>query len=214
MKYDQSAIREAERKCFELLTTPSMKVKDSNGNLCDEPNKYWVNPINVTLPAVLSQELPWNNANTELVFDFSINGPQQAPGVNNNINIPQNSVYAIYGIRVRFGDGANAANRIYRSFGLTPNDDAIYKSVHSMKFEQSDLIDKVDGDSFRDVPDVATANNLLDGMLLINPVRFITGKLGTFQYKIRMLNPINLLVMSANATVKVDLRGGFGPAQA
>jgi len=214
MKYDQSAIREAERRAFELLTLSTMQEKDSNGNLCEVKNRYWVDPIDITMPALLSQELAWTNANTELEFNFSINGPQQAPGVNNNVVIPQNAVYAIYGLRVRFGDGANAANRIYRSFGLTPNDDALYNSIHSMKFEQSDLIDKIDGQSFHDTPDVATATNMLDGMLLINPVRFITGKLGTFLYKIRMLNPINALVMSANATVKVDLRGAFGPAKA
>jgi hypothetical protein len=214
MRYDQTAIREAERKAFELLTLPTMQVKDAQGQICNVENKYWVDPINITMPAILSQELPFTNANNEMEFNFSIGGPEQVPGVNNNVKIPQNAVYAIYGLRVRIGEGVNAANRIYRSFGNTPNDDALYNSIHSMKFEQSDLIDKVDGQSFRDVPNVVTESNFLDGMLLVNPVRFITGKLGTFLYKIKMLNPIAGLVLTANTTVKVDLRGAFGPAKA
>lgn len=214
MRYDQVAIREAERKAFEVITAPSMDIKDDTGKICQVENKYWVNPLNVTMPMNLVQEIPWVNTTQNNNFDFSINAPAQVPGTNNNVILGQNNVFVCYGIQILFRDGASSANGVYRSFGNTPNDDSLYNSVVSIRMEQSTLIDKVNGQNFRDVPNAVTEFNALDGMLLINPVRIVSGKLGTFMLSINLLNPISALVISASQFISVRLRGAYGQASA
>lgn len=214
MRYDQVAIREAERKAFEVITSPTMQAKNSAGDICNVANEYWVNPLNVTMPMKLVQEIPWVNTTQNNVFDFSINAPVQVPGTNNNVILGQNNVFVCYGIQILFRDGASSANGVYRSFGNTPNDDALYNSLVSIRMEQSTLIDKVNGQDFRDVPNAVTEFNSLDGMLLINPVRIVSGKLGTFALSINLLNPISALVISASQFISVRLRGAYGQASA
>lgn len=214
MRYDQVAVREAQRKAFEVITAPTMKEKNSAGQICDVANPYWVNPLNVTMPMKMVQEIAWVNTTQQFNFDFSINAPVQIPGTNNNVILGQNNVFVCYGIQILFGDGANAANRVYRSFGATANDDALYSSLVSIRMEQSTLIDKVNGQDFRDVPNAVTEFNSLDGMLLINPVRIVSGKLGTFTLNLNLLNPISALVISANQFVSARLVGAYGQASA
>lgn len=214
MKYDQVAVRESQRKAFDVITAPKTTIKDSSGNICDVDNPFWVNPLNVTMPMKLVQELPWVNTGQQFNFDFSINAPVQVPGTNNNVILGQNNVFVAYGIQILFRDGASSANGVYRSFGNTANDDALYNSLISIRLEQSTLIDKVNGQDFRDVPNAVTEYNSLDGMLLINPVRILTGKLGTFTLSINLLNPISALVISANQFVSARLVGAYGQASA
>lgn len=214
MRYDQVAVREAQRKAFEVITAKSVEVKDSTGTICTVDNEYWVNPLNVTMPMKLVQEIAWVNTSQQLQFDFSINAPVQVPGTNNNVILGQNNVFVCFGIQILFRDGASAANGVYRSFGNTPNDDSLYNSLVSIRMEQSTLIDKVNGQDFRDVPNAVTEFNSLDGMLLINPVRIVSGKLGTFQMLINLLNPISALVISSNQFVSARLVGAYGQASA
>lgn len=214
MRYDQVAVREAQRKAFDVITLPSMQAKDARGNVCEVPNEYWVNPINVTMPMKLVQEVAWVNTTQNFAFDFSINAPVQTPGTNNNVILGQNNVFVAYGIQLLFRDGASSANGVYRSFGVTANDDALYNSLISIRMEQSTLIDKVNGQDFRDVPNSVTEFNSLDGMLLINPVRIVSGKLGTFQLQVNLLNPISTLTISSNQFVSARLVGAYGQASA
>lgn len=215
MKYDHVAIREAERKAFEVITATATQEKNANGEICNTANPFWVNPLNVTMPMELVQETPWVNTGQQFNFDFSINAPVQVPGTNNNVILGQNNVFVAYGLKLLFRDGASSANGVYRSFGNTPNDDSLYNSLVSIRLEQSTLIDKVNGQNFRDVPEGAvTSFNALDGLLLINPVRIVTGKLGTFTLSINLLNPISALVISANQFVSARLVGAYGQASA
>lgn len=214
MRYDQIAVREAQRLALDVITAETVKVKDDKGNIIDQDNPYWVNPLNVTMPMKLVQELPWVNSTQQFQFDFSITAPIQAPGVNNNVILGQKNIFVGYGIQILFGDGANSANRIYRSFGNTPNDNSLYNSLISLRMEQSTLVDRVNGQDFRDVPNAITEFNALDGMLLINPVRIVPGDLGIFSLIINVLNPIAALVMSANMFISARLVGAYGQASA
>lgn len=214
MRYDQSAIRDAQRLALAVLTAPKTNVLDQNGRVCEVDNQYYVNPLNVTMPIELVQETPWINTTQVFNFDFSINAPVQVPGVNNNVILGQNNVFAPYAIKLKFGSGANAANRIYRARGITPNDDALYNSLVSIRFEQSTLVDKIQGQSFRDVMTAVNEDYSDTGMVLINPIRIVSGKLGTFTLTINLLNPIAALVISANQFISARLVGCFGQASA
>lgn len=224
MRIDPQAEYAQQRLAYGVLTNPGTEVvanqqqavenKCAVGERVTIPNKYYVNPINVTMPATLTQEIPWINTSQQLQFDFSINGPGQTPGTNNNIVLGKNNVAVIYAMQLLFGEGSNAANRIYRSFGNTPNDDSLYNSVLQVKMEQSTLVDKVDVRDFRDVPDVLTASASEFGKLLINPVRIVTGELGFFSVFINLLNPISTLVITDNMFVSMRLKIGFGQASA
>jgi len=214
MRYDQLAVREAQRLALSVITAETVKIKDESGNVCDQKNDYYVNPLNVTMPMKLVQEIPWVVTTQNNQFDFSIQAPGQVPGTNNNVILGQKNVFVCYAIQILFGEGANAANRIYRSFGNTVNDDALYNSLISIRLEQSTLIDKVNGQDFRDVPSVITEFNSLDGMLLINPVRIVPGDLGTFSLFINLLNPIAALVITPNMFISARLVGAFGQASA
>lgn len=224
MRIDPQAEQAMQRLAFSVLTAPVSEVVANQqqaaqfncnvGERVKIPNKYSVNPIQVTMPATLTQEIPWVNTNQQLGFDFSINGPVQVAGTNNNIALGKNNVAVIYAMQLLFGEGANSANRIYRSFGNTPNDDSIYNSIVQVKMEQSTLIDKIDGRDFRDVPDVVTASSADYGKVLINPVRIVTGELGFFSVFVNLLNPISALVITANMFVSMRLKIGFGQASA
>lgn len=214
MRYDQQAIREAQRMAFNVITQPKTQIKNDQGVVCDIDNPYWVNPLNVTMPMKLVQEIAWVNTTQNFSFDFSINAPVQVPGTNNNVILGQNNVFVAYGIQILFRDGASSANGVYRSFGNTVNDDALYNSLISIRLEQSTLIDKVNGQDFRDVPNAVTEYNSLDGMLLINPVRIVSGKLGTFTLNLNLLNPISALTISANQFISARLVGAYGQASA
>lgn len=221
MRYDHQAIREAQRKCLEVITAPSVKVKNDKGQICDERNPYWVNPLNVSMPIKLVQEIPWVNTTQNNIFDFSITAPNQVPGVNNNVILGQKNVFCCYGIQILFSEhqangvgGLTSANAIYRSFGNTVNDDALYNSLISIRFEQSTLVDRVNGQDFRDVPNVVTEFNSNDGMLLINPIRIVPGDLGIFSMFINLLNPIATLTITPNMFISARLVGAFGQASA
>lgn len=224
MRIDPQAEQAMQRLAFGVLTNPFSEVVANQqqaaqfscqvGERIKIPNKYSVNPINVTMPATLTQEIPWVNTNQQLAFDFSINAPVQVAGTNNNILLGKNNCAVIYALTLLFGEGNNAANRIYRSFGNTPNDDSLYNSIVQIKMEQSTLVDKIDGRDFRDVPNVITEGSADMGKVLINPVRIVTGELGFFSVFINLLNPISALVITANMFVSMRLKIGFGQASA
>lgn len=224
MRIDPQAEQAVQRLAYSVLTNPYSEVIAGEteaarfavkaGDRVKIPNKYYVNPLNVTMPATLTQEIPWVNTTQNFAFDFSINAPIQVPGTNNNVLLGKNNVAVVYAMQFLFGEGTNSANRIYRSFGNTPNDDSVYNSIVQIKMEQSTLIDKVDARDFRDIPAVITEGAAEYGKLLINPVRIITGELGFFSVFVNLLNPISTLVITPNMFLSMRLKIGFGQASA
>jgi|ERR1700722_159174 len=217
MRFDTTAIAAMQRKAYNALTAHQVaEHKREKGKAPAKVlslNKNYVPPKLTSSPGMIIQELPWTNAVSTYSFNFSQNGPQQTPGVNNNVNLQKNDVFAIYGIQVLFGTGTNSADFIYRSHGVLPADDALYNSVFSVQTESSTYIDKMAGQFFRDNP--ANSNEYFGeiGLQIINPIRIVTGELGKFNVIITILNPISSLVLSANTVVSMRLHGVYGQAQ-
>lgn len=216
MRYDQSAVEAAKRDAFILLTTPFQEIVKPDGKREQLRNKFAVKPEQVTAPATLIQEIDYTNQTNIYQFDFSINGQpagSNAPGTNNVI-LGKNNVAVIWGLKILQGQGATNTNRIYRSRGITPNDDSLYNSVVSVKFENSTLVDKIEGQSFRDR---FTNPNEFDGnmgMVLWRPLRVVTGEVGTFQVNIQVLGSMAGLVLTDDVKISVRPMIVFGQASA
>lgn len=216
MKYDQSAIQAAQRGAFELLTATHTETITQSGEKGRIPNDFSVKPENVTSPANLVQEQPWVNTTNQFEFDFSINGQPagaQAPNTN-NVVLGKTNIAVCYGLQILFGEGTDPATRIYRSFGITPNDNSIYNSVVSFKYEQSTLVDKMNGLMFRDVYNSPLEFDALSGMILWQPLRVITGEIGTFKGVINILGNISAKILSANMFLSMRPLIVFGQASA
>lgn len=217
MRFDQSSIMEGQRRAFNAITSPFTvnHILDSKGNAIKtvEKNPHFTGAKLTTSPANLIQEVPWVNTTQSFVFDFSINGPAQTPGVNNNITISKNDIFAFYGLQMLMATGTNSNAFIYRSHGILPADDSAYNSVLSIKTESSTYMDKIEGQYFRDV--AANANEFYGdmGLQIINPVRIISGELGVFKLILTLKNPISTLVLSTNTVLSMRLHGVYGQAK-
>jgi hypothetical protein len=222
MRFDQQALGQAQRRAYAALTAPAVathvRVKGEGMSAPSikkevSANNNYADPKLTTSPAMLIQELPWVNSTQQFIFDYSINGPQQTPGVNNNIVIGKNDVFAIYGVQMLFATGTNSAAFVYRSHGVLPNDDSAYNSFIQMKIETNTFIDKMEGQFFRDNP--ANSNEYFGeiGLQLINPIRVVNGELGTFKIFLNLKNPISSLVISANTMLSMRLHGVYGQAK-
>lgn len=198
MRFDLQAVREAQRQAYNTLTA-------------DTSSPFYTPPAQTTMGAQLIQEMPFSSANQEYIFDFSINGPGPSATLN-NVVLGKNNIFVCYGFQVLLGEGANANNRIYRSRGLTPDDESIYNSNTQLKLESNVVIDKMTGLGYKDVGTNANEFWAEAGMQLINPQRILTGELGTFQTMLRILNPISTLVISANMFISFRLIGCLGQA--
>ena len=215
MRFDQSSIMEAQRRAFKALTSPKIKIHEWQGTKLVErvvDNKHYVPAKLCTAPAMLIQELPWVNTTQTFTFDFSINGPNQLPGVNNNIKIGKNDIFAFYGLQLLFAGGTNSASFIYRSHGQLATDDAAYNSFIQIKTESSTFVDKMEGQYFRD--QAANANEFYGdmGLQILNPVRIVSGELGVYQVSLNLKNPTAALVISANQVLSLRLHGVYGQA--
>jgi hypothetical protein len=234
MRFDSTSLMDMQRRAFAALSSPTHTEhvrKDKISGAVVPPgvpvkpgqelthhkrainNPHYVPAKLTSSPGMLVQELPWTNAQTIYEFDFSINGPQQTPGVNNNLVIAKNDVFAIYAVQMLFGTGTNSASFIYRSHGVLPNDDAVYNSFLQIKTESSTYVDKMEGQFFRDNP--ANSNEYFGeiGMQIINPIRIVSGELGVFKVILNLKNPISTLVISANTVVSMRLHGVYGLAR-
>lgn len=209
MRFDCNAQMTMQRRALSRLTQKF--VMDDNGG--KQPNKHYVPPKLTSSPAMLIQELPWVNTTQTFSFNFSLTGPLQTPGTNNNITIAKNDVFAIYALQILFATGTNSADFIYRSHGVLPSDDSLYNSIITMKTENNTFIDKMEGQFFRDNP--ANSNEYYGeiGIQIINPIRVISGELGVFNITITLKNPIAMLVISDNTMVSLRLHGVYGQAQ-
>jgi len=221
MRFDTQAIMFMQRKAYNALTAPGVIKHKGIGEVEGRPalkkelvkNKHYVQPKLTSSPGMIIQELPWVNTTTTFTFDFSQNGPQQTPGLNNNSVLNKNDVFAIYAIQILFGTGTNSASFVYRSHGILPADDSLYNSTLQIVTESSTYVDKMEGQFFRDNP--ANSNEYFGeiGMQIINPVRIVSGELGKFNVNIVLKNPISTLVISANTVISMRLHGVYGQAQ-
>lgn len=225
------AKQNAERKAFNSLFLPyheqvkMVSVKDNstgkfemlpvpgaNGMPTKEyvHNEFHVKGSNITCPSKIMQELPLNGASNVLNFIFSQNAPIQTPTLN-NVTLAQNDIFMMYGLSVLFGVGALGVQRTYFTHGLLSSDNGLYQgSVMNIQFEQSQSIKNIDMMSF--LYTEGTNFKQEETEMLINPMRKLTGKLGTFTVSINMQSLAGL-VFTPNAYVRVSLLGVLGQAE-
>lgn len=188
MRIDQKALQMSQRKAYDTIKTQ-------------------VVPENISMPAMLIQEQAYAVTSNTYVFDFSSKAPQ-ASSTLNNILLGDNNVFVQYGIQVLIGEGANANNRVYRSYGNSTSDNALYNGVLSQKLESNTMIDKMSTMSFRDWDQNFTSES---GLVLINPLRVLNGRLGVWSVIIN-LQSISALTLTANLFISVRLHGCLGQA--
>lgn len=225
------AIREAEREAFDRLnkkwhlqpklvqqldkTTGKHKMMPVLDPHTRKPqmeyvgNVWHVKPDNITCPSGLAQELPLDGTTNTLSFIFNQNSPTATPTLN-NITLGVNDIFVIYGVQVLFGVGATGVNRQYFTHGLLAADNAMYQgATMAIQFEQSQNIKNIDMLEFKF--DQGTDYVPENAIQLINPLRMITGRLGTFTVTINMQS-LTGLSFTPNAYVRVALRGVLGQA--
>jgi len=209
MRFDQMAIMEGQRRAYAALLSPS--IRDGAGN--QKANPHQVPAKLTTAPAMLIQELPFLVTTQTYNFDFSINGPAQTPGTNNNVKIRKNDVFAAYALQMLFTSGTDSATFIYRGHGLLAADNSMYNSIVSIKTEASTYVDKIEGQFFRDLATNSSEYYGEVGMQLLNPVRIVSGELGVLTVTLALKNPISTLVLTANAVISMRLHGIYGQAR-
>lgn len=190
------AFQNAQRMAFTTLSTPG--------------SKFFVRPENITMPAMLIQELPLTVATPLLKFQFGAKTPLATDQLN-NINIGENDVAIIYGIQLLIGYGAFRNSRQYYAYGASVDDDVVYKSRLSMKFETSTLISDMETNIFR--AENGTKSEQYDGAALINPLRTYSGRNGLVEVTLDMGN-IAALNFTPDAFVSMRLLTGKGAASA
>jgi hypothetical protein len=203
MRFDLQSVREAQRQAYKTLSDP----QDAAGN----KNPLYTPAAQITMSAQLIQEQAFVNTAQSFTFDFSLNGPTKTP-ILNNVVLGKNNVFVAYAFQLLIGEGANGNNRIYRSRGLTPNDDSIYNSNTILKLESNTVVDKMNGQGYRDIGTNANEFWAEAGLQLINPQRILTGELGTFQTTIELYNSISALALTPNLFLSFRLIGCLGQA--
>jgi len=208
MRFDAQALMEAQRRAYNFLAKKDSTMPD--GTVV--PNKYYTPESSITESAQIIQEIPFNNQSSSFIFDYSSNAPART-NVLGNVNLGKTQVFVIYAIQLLLGQGANANTRIYRSRGVTSNDDGIYNSTTSMKIESSTMIDNLNGHNYRDVATNADEFWAEAGMTLINPLRVVNGEIGIFNVTITLLNSLSGVVITPNMFLSMRLHGALGQAQ-
>jgi len=203
MRFDLQSIREAQRQAYRTLSDATMPDGSSN--------RFYVPAGQITMGAQLIQEQPFVNTAQSFTFDFSLNAPTKSVTLN-NVVLGKNNVFVCYAFQLLLGEGATGNNRIYRSRGITPNDDSIYNSNTTLKLESNVVVDKMNGLGYRDVGTNANEFWAEAGLQLINPQRILTGELGTFQTTIELYNSISALVLTPNVFLSFRLIGALGQA--
>lgn len=231
MQFDILAWRQQQRLAIDLLTSklshalPGTEgamtgafIKEHHKKMWHESihadhhyaeNKYYTPPTRITAEAFIAQELPWHNATQNYSFIFSQAAPPPSATLNNNL-MPQNDVAAIYGIKLLFGyspdNSNNANNRTYVSSGPGGNDYSLYNSVCNLQIEDTTAIKNMAGQNFVDYGATGfSRSGMFYGAVPITPIRLISGKLGTFQFNVNLINPISTLTLTPNCVVRCEL---------
>lgn len=216
MKQNANNIMEAQRRAYNRLAMPvqqGMKLEGRKVERTLQENDFYVNKKSITAPAMLIQEQAFTNTKQTFEFDFSINGTNPT-AVLNNIKLPQNNIAAIYGIQLLIGQGDTANNRQYFSTGFAPNDNSIYNSIFTLQVETDTVINNLEGQMFNEVPEVAGMLDQTSSMVLINPIRILSGKMGIFKMNITLKNSISTLVLTPSLFLSMRLHCVMGQASA
>jgi hypothetical protein len=198
MKYDQLALQQAQRYAFETLAAGITNADNS----VIKPA-----PVNITMGAMLIQELAYTNSGSPYLFQFGNQAPVGTSTLN-NVVLGNNNAMIVYGIQILIGIGANANNRIYQSTGVTQNDNSIYNGQLQLSLESNQPIQKMDMQQFYE----EGPNNTFMGFQFINPMRNVTGKLSRFEVAIVLPNSISALTLTSNLFISVRLHGALGLA--
>ncbi len=214
MRYDAMTLQNAERKAFEMLTNTHTEVHPSTqhpqkivateanrtaGGMVPGkhyiPNKFYTQKAYVTSPYTLIQEIPYLAAGP---YQFNFTAVQAPPpsAIANNRVLSVNQTVCIYGFQILQGLGAQANNRLYKSYGIAVNDNAIYNSTINMQLETNTLIDGIEGQQFRDTPTAPTESWDNMGLKLIQPLRIFNGDLGRLFINIVPNNSLANLVLT------------------
>lgn len=216
MRYDSQTIYEQQRKAYNFLAERVRThtiIQDGKAQRVATKNDWAVDPKTITAPVQLVQETPFVNTSQIFTFDFSQNAPPKSPTLNNN-TLPKRNIAAIYGIQFLIGTGANANNRTYNANAPTLNDESIYNSILQLKIETDTVIDILDGQQFRDEYQTVGMFDHTAGMVLINPIRVLSGEMGIFQINWTLKNSISTLPLTADQFLSMRLHCVMGQAQA
>lgn len=218
MIFDALTIYNAQQRAKEILTTPFKEttIFDNNGQVIDKKqsqNEFYVDPFNVIAPVVLIQEQAYVNTTNQFTFDFTWNAPQPGPTLN-NVVLPKNNVAAIYGLQLLIGQGDAANIRQYNAYGPAANDNAVYNSQISMQIESSKPVAMIEGQQFKNVYTSPTQYDQWTGLVLIEPVRVLTGEMGVFQLVVSLKNSISAVVLTPGLWLSARLVCVMGQASA
>ncbi len=197
----QLAVQNAQRFAFQMLSKQKIK---SNGK--EIANPYYVNPKNITVPAQIIQEQQLSNTTNTYTFDFSNQAPQPTDTLN-NVLLGNNNIAAVYGIQVYMGEGATVSNRVYRTYGPLAADNVFYNGNTQVKYEQSTFVTNLQNTDYYKYDGVNREQ--YDGLVLMQPLRVISGRLGINQV-IMTLPKVNGLVFTPNLFMSVRLCVAFG----
>jgi len=184
-------IQRAQRHAFQTLKTATGRIKS-------------VKPQSISMPATIQQEVSLVNTTSNYRLEFGSDAPART-AVLNNIILGDNDIFVTYGIQILLGEGANANNRIYRSTGITPDDDSLYNGELKLKFESSEWVHTMSTRLFREEGEFFPYN----GFQLINPQRIVTGRLATYEATLD-LRDISGLTISGDLFIAVILHGAIG----
>lgn len=203
MNHDQQALRQAQVSVFDNL---GEKAVDADGNTIIPSVPLY----NITSPAILRQEQPYNNTVSRYIFEFRSNGPAATIGAAglSNVLMGDNDIFGMYGIQVEIGVGNNLQGRVYNAFGTTANDNTIYSGQLTFRQASREPVENFPMTIFRD----ATGNvGDYQGFQFIRPIRKWVGSLDTVEVGINIPN-LTGLVMTANQFLRVTLHGALGVA--
>src|SRR6187431_1439074 len=162
------------------LAFTNMSSPEINGN----PNPFYVRADKITMPAMLIQEKPLLASDPNPVFEFAASNSEKPDLILNNIRLAQNDVATVFAFQVLIGYGATKNIRQYFSYGLSVDDDVVYRSKLQVKFESNDLITSIDCNQYRS--ENGTSQAQYDGAALINPQRTVTGRNSIIQLTLAM----------------------------
>ena len=220
MRFDQTVLAAAQRHAFDTLADPAKFAK----GLSEEQRKLFKTaPRQITMPAVIQQELAFTNATSQYIFNFGSDAPSAADGLQltpqlANITLGRNNTFAMYGIQVYIGTqntppAGSVVGRVYSTRGTLATQYSLYTGTMSMKVESNLPVTQIPMLSF-----LETGNALQydmeqgQGLLLTNPQRVLSGQISTLQVIID-LNPLNAMAtIGTNVVISVRLHGALGQA--
>lgn len=195
------AIQHSQRFAYDMLKSPML---DKN------KNEFKVDEKDITVPAVLIQEQQLTTASKTYTFDFSSQAPQASATLNNQ-TLPKTSVAVIYGFQMLLGYGALVNTRSYQAFGSALADNVVYNGTTNVQFEQSTFVNQIDNLLYREQD--GTTFRQWDGLVLVQPLRVLTGELGTNKI-IMELPSVTGLVFSSNVFISFRIHIALGNAKA